>query len=472
MQYGGSMEFIGRTKELNDLQQEYNNKHSFVVIYGRRRIGKTALIQEFIKDKPALYFLATEESEPQSMKRFATNLAQFANQEFIAKANFDDWIELFKLFASVPAKSTKILVIDEFQYMVNTNPAFTSIFQKAWDEFLSKQDVMVIICGSYINMMTKQVLAENSPLYGRRTSQIKLAPLSFTDIRQHYHNKSFSDVVELYSVTGGVPKYLEFFDNDNSLIDNISRTILNKNGFLYEEPAFLLNKEVKEPVNYYSVMKAIAQNNHKLSEISSAMSTEGNKLSPYLETLQGLYLLEKRVPITEKNPEKSRKGLYFIKDIFIRFWFMFVFPYKGELELDNLNFVKDKLNSNFIDNHIAFVYEEICQNIFTELCKNKQIDFIPSRIGAYWDKNEEIDLVAIDESHQRLFAAECKYYKEDKPVDINVYAKLVEKCKVDDFKGYDLTYGIFSKSGFTTRLKEIAQGNKNIVLINEDCIER
>ena len=140
--------------------------------------------------------------------------------------------------------------------MLNTNPAFTSIFQKAWDEILSKQDIMVIICSSYINMMAKQVLAENSPLYGRRTSQIRLAPLPFFDIRQHYQNKPFSDVVELYSVTGGVPKYLEFFDNKNSLMDNISRVILNKNGFLYEEPTFLLHKEVKEPVNYYSVMKA------------------------------------------------------------------------------------------------------------------------------------------------------------------------------------------------------------------------
>ena len=461
------MEFIGRTKELSDLEQEYNNSHSFVVIYGRRRIGKTALIQEFIKDKPALYFLATEESEPQSMKRFALTLSEFANQEFIAKANFDDWIELFKLFAAVPSKNTKVLVLDEFQYMVNTNPAFTSIFQKAWDEVLSKQDIMVIICGSYINMMTKQVLAENSPLYGRRTSQIRLAPLPFFDVRQYYHNKSFSDVVELYSVTGGVPKYLEFFDNKNSLMDNISRVILNKNGFLYEEPAFLLNKEVKEPVNYYSVMKAIAQNNHKLSEIASAMSTEGNKLSPYLETLQGLYLLEKHVPVTEKNPKKSRKGLYFIRDIFIRFWFMFVFPYKGELELDNLNFVQDKLKSNFIDNHVAFVYEEICRNIFAELCRCKEIDFIPSRIGAYWNKNEEIDLVAIDESHKRMFAAECKYYKDDKPVDVNVYAKLVEKCQVDDFKGYDLTYGIFSKSGFTKHLRDIAKENKKLILIDE-----
>lgn len=464
------MEFIGREKELYDLEQEYRNNHSFVVVYGRRRIGKTALIQEFIKDKPALYFLATEESEPQSRKRFAGALASFAQQDFIAKASFDDWIELFKIFASLESPQTKVLVIDEFQYLVNTNPAFTSIFQKIWDEVLSKHNIIVIICGSYINMMTKQVLSEKSPLYGRRTAQIRLSPLPFMDLRKYYTHKSFAELVELYSVAGGVPKYLEFFDNSNSLNDNISRVVLNKNGFLYEEPSFLLNNEVKEPVNYFSVMQAVAGENHKLSDIASAMQVENNRLSPYLETLQGLYLLEKKVPITEKCPEKSRKGLYFIKDIFIRFWFKFVFPYKGELELGNLNFVLDKLSHNFIDNHVAFVYEEICQEIFLNLCKIKQIDFIPSRIGSYWDKNIQIDVVAIDESHKRIFAAECKYFKQDKPVDVGVYAKLLEKCKTPDFNGYTLTYGLFSKSGFTEHLMDMARENSNLILINEDEI--
>ena len=267
-------------------------------------------------------------------------------------------------------------------------------------------------------------------------------------------------------MTGGVPKYMEFFDNDNTLMDNIARTVLNTNGFLYDEPAFLLSNEVKEPVNYYSIMKVIAAENHKLSEIASAMQVESNRLTPYLETLQGLYLLEKKVPATERNPLKSRKGLYFIRDIFMRFWFKFVFPYKGELELDNLNFVTEKLNEHFIDNHVAFVYEDVCRNIFAELCKNKQIDFVPSRIGSYWDRDDEIDGVAVDESNKRIFAAECKYYKDNKPVDINVYAKLQEKCKNKDFAEYDVIYGLFSKSGFTNRLKEIATENHKLILIN------
>ena len=466
------MEFIGRTKELNDLELEYKRKHSFVVLYGRRRIGKTELIKQFILNKPALYFLATEESEPQSMKRFADSLAEFTHQEYLKNATFNDWLELFKIFADTPVQKTKVLVIDEFQYLVNTNQAFSSIFQKVWDEVLSKKDIMVIICGSYINMMTSQVLSEKSPLYGRRTAQIRLAPLTFWEISQHYKKKTFAQMIELYAVTGGVPKYMEFFDNDNTLMENIARAVLNKNGFLYDEPAFLLNKEVKEPVNYYSIMKVIAAENHKLSEIASAMQTESSRLTPYLETLQGLYLLEKKIPVTERNPEKSRKGLYFMCDIFMRFWFKFVFPYKGELELENTNFVTEKLNEHFIDNHVAFVYEDVCRNIFAELCKNKQIDFVPSRIGSYWDKNVEIDLVAVDESNKRIFVSECKYYKDNKPIDVSVYAKLQEKCPKEAFAGYDIIFGLFSKSGFSDRLKEIAQSNNNkLVLVNKVMIE-
>ena len=464
------MEFISREKELSDLEFEYQNGHSFVAVYGRRRVGKTALIQEFIKNKPALYYLATEESESQSMRRFSQSLSQFAGKDFLAKASFDDWIDLFKIFVSVQTAHTKVLVIDEFQYLVNVNPAFASIFQKAWDEVLSKNDVMVIICGSYINMITKEVLSEKSPLYGRRTAQIRLAPLLFWEIREHFSNKSFSDVVELYSVTGGVPKYIEFFDNNRALMSNVEHYILNKNGFLYEEPAFLLDKEVKEPINYFSILKAIADERHKVSEISALMQVEGNQLSPYLATLQELDLLEKRVPVTESNPEKSKKGLYYIKDLFIRFWFKFVFPNKGELEIGNEEPVLERIRHNFIDNHVAFVYEEVCRNIFINLCRRKEIDFSFSRIGSFWDSNTEIDVVAVDDYKKRIFAGECKYYNDDKPVDVSVYSKLLEKCENNSFKGYKITYGLFSKSGFSSHLIDIAKNNKKLILINEDSV--
>lgn len=457
------MFFIGRESELSVLEEQFQSKHSFVVIYGRRRIGKTALVHEFLKGKKSLYYLATEENDLQAMGHFAQSLSVFCGR----KVSGSHWLDYFRIFASENESETKVLVLDEFQYLAQSNPAFASIFQKAWDEILSKANVMVIICGSYIGMMTRLTLASRSPLYGRRTAQIRLAPLSFMEIREHFRNMSFPEVVEMYSVTGGVPKYLEFFDNSETLAENISSAILSKNGFLYEEPNFLLNKEVKEPLNYFSIMRAIAQEKHKISEIGATLGAESSRLSPYLETLRELFLVEKKVPVTETNPEKSRKGLYIIRDLFIRFWFKFVFPHKSELEMGNVNFVLEKLRRNFIDNHVSFVYEEVCREIFQHMCLSGQIAFTPSIIGSYWNRSDEIDIVAVDREHKRLFAAECKYHKAGNPVGLDVYMNLLKKCENPEFANYEITYGLFSKSGFSPALREIAKEDKRLILINE-----
>lgn len=182
-----------------------------------------------------------------------------------------------------------------------------------------------------------------------------------------------------------------------------------------------------------------------------------------------LYLLEKRIPVTEDSPEKSRKGLYYINDNFINFWFKYIYPNKGELEFDNQQVVIDKLENNFIEGFVSFIYEDICRDIFLKLCEEKDISFIPSKIGSYWNTNSsiEIDVVAIDNTNNKIFAAECKYYN-NKPIDISVYSSLVEKIKTADFKGYEVTLGLFSKSGFDKRLLEISSKNKNLLLINED----
>lgn len=203
------MKFIGRKNEMAKLGAEYKRDSSFVVIYGRRRVGKTTLIKEFLKDKTAFYFLATEEIESQSMKRLAGVVARTTQNNLLQKAVFTDWLELFQIIANYVPENKKVLVIDEFPYLVKTNPAFPSILQNAWDEILKDNNVMLILSGSLIGMMQKHALSYDSPLYGRRTSQIRLAPLPFTDIYA-VQNLSFTDAVKQYAVTGGVPKYLEF----------------------------------------------------------------------------------------------------------------------------------------------------------------------------------------------------------------------------------------------------------------------
>ncbi|MEE5993968.1 MAG: ATP-binding protein [Oscillospiraceae bacterium] len=460
------MKFIGREKELNALEREYQRNSGFIVVYGRRRVGKTTLIKQFIRGKDALYFLASEESERQNLNQFTEKLADFTRQSFLAQSRFESWLDAFKVLVSYQPEKKKILVIDEFQYLVNGNPAYPSIFQKAWDEILKDNQVTVILCGSLISMMTTQVLSHSSPLYGRRTAQIRLQPLKFQEFREAFPDKSFAELTELYAVTGGVPKYIEFFDNSLSLWENMTDTILNKSGFLYEEPLFLLEKEVREPVNYFSIMKVISMGNHKLAKIAGCLEQKTNSIIPYLSTLAELHLIEKRIPVTEQNPEKSRKGLYYINDWFIAFWFRFVYPYRSELEMDNIGYVLNKIQNSLIENHVSYVFEAISREILITLCMNGQIDFHPSKVGAYWNQHTEIDVVAVDNDNHRIFAGECKYYEN--PVPADVYFDLKKKCEsVPEFQGYEIIYGIFSKSGFEPRLKELQ--NENLHLINNGC---
>lgn len=468
------MKFIGRQAELSKLNAEYTRDSSFVVIYGRRRVGKTTLIKEFLKKKTAFYFLATEELESQSMKRLAGVIARTTKNALLQKATFTDWLDLFQVIADYKPEEKKVLVIDEFPYLVKTNSAFPSILQNAWDEILKDSNVMLILSGSLIGMMKKYALSYDSPLYGRRTAQIRLAPLSFTDIYT-VRKMPFAQAVEQYAVTGGVPKYLEFFEDDRPLEEQLKDAVLSKSGFLYEEPNFLLKSESLTAVNYFSIIKAIADGNHKLGKIAGALGQETSALTQYLSTLTDLSFVEKKTPITEKNPEKSRKGLYFISDNFIRFWFRYVYPYKGELELDNMQIVLDEIKKDFIQKFVAFAYEDICRNIFADLCRDGTIPFVLSRIGSYWlndfDGDTEIDVVAVDHQNKQVFAGECKFHA--KPVDAPVYFALKEK--VDSaaeirkaFPGYDVLFGVFSKSGFTQRMLDTAKENNRLLLINED----
>lgn len=468
------MRFIGRKNELHTLNTEYNRNSSFVVIYGRRRVGKTTLIKEFLKNKTAFYYLATEELESQSMKRLANVIARTTKNTLLQKIEFTDWLDLFQLIADYKPEEKKVLVIDEFPYLVRTNSAFPSILQNAWDEFLKDSNVMLILSGSLIGMMQKHALSYDSPLYGRRTAQMRLTPLPFTSIYET-QNLPFEQAVEQFALTGGVPKYLEFFEDGRPLEEQLKDTVFSKNGFLYEEPNFLLKSEFLTAVNYFSIIKAIADGNHKLGKIASALGQESSSLTPYLSTLSDLGFIEKRTPITEKNPEKSRKGLYFIADNFIRFWFCYIFPYKGELELDNMQIVLDEIHKDFKEKFVAFAYEDICKDIFAKLCSNNAISFVPSLIGSYWlndyDGDTEINVMSVDHQNKQVFAGECKYHT--KPVDAPVYFTLKEK--VDNaaeirksFPKYNIIYGLFSKSGFTKRMLDIAKENPNILLIHED----
>ena len=468
------MEFIGRQTELSTLNIEYSRNESFVVIYGRRRVGKTTLIKEFLRHKTAFYFLATEELERQSMSRLADVIARTTQNPQLTHSSYTDWQDLFELIAQYQPNEKKVLVIDEFPYLVKNNPAFPAILRKAWDEVLKPHNIMLVLAGSFVGMMEKHALSDACPLHGCITAQMHLAPLSFTQV---YNAQSlfFDSAVKQFAVIGGVPKYLDLFDSELPLMDLIKERILSTNGFLYEEPAFLLKNESVIAGIYFSILKVIADGNHKLGKIAATLGQPTSALTPYLSTLVDLGFVEKRTPITEETPEKSRKGLYFISDNFLRFWFRYVYPYKGELELDNMQIVMDAIAQDFNENYVPFAYEDMCRDLFIAMCRQNELPFTPTRVGAYWSSDysddNKIDIVAVDQQNQRLFIGECKY--QGQPVDVGAYQLLKEKtAKVTElrkaFADYQVIYGVFSKSGFTQELKDIAAENTNLWLIDED----
>ncbi len=458
-------QFIDRYDELRFLQEEYRREgSSLVVLYGRRRVGKTTLLTEFMKDKDGIYYLATQEAEAENRNAFKDMAAEYMGNALLKTAVINEWTVIFKTLVEYPQEAKLLIVIDEFQYLGKTNPAFPSVFQKIWDTVLKDKNTMVVLCGSLISMMESQTLAYGSPLYGRRTGQMKLKQIDFPYYQDFFKNKSRKELIECYAVTGGVPKYIEQFQNDSDIYSAIQKNILDKSSFLYEEPHFLLQNEVSEIGSYFSVIKAIAAGNQKLSKISTALEVKQTGLSKYLKTLIDLNILERQVPITEEHPEKSKRGLYKIKDNFISFWFKFVYPNLNFLERDREEIVMQKIRQNFIDNHVAYVYEEVCLSTLWQMNSEGHWSFYFNRAGRWWDNQTEIDLVAYDTKGSDIIFGECKYHEQ--PVDVDVFYALVKKAEAVAWKQNQRKnwYVLFSINGFTEAMQVLAKEREDIIL--------
>lgn len=362
--------------------------------------------------------------------------------------------------------SKKIIVMDEFQYIGQSNSSFPSILQKIWDTILSKSNIMLILCGSLISLMKSQTLDYSSPLYGRRTAQIRLKQIPFQHYHEFYEGKTNKDLLPFYAITGGVPKYIETFQSYEDIYTAINENVLNPQSFLYEEPNFLLQKEVSEIGSYFSVIKAIAMGNHKLSDIASALGLKQTGLTKYLKVLMDLDLIEREVPITEMVPGKSKSGLYRITDNFIAFWFKFVYPYRAYLEKGERDYVLSQIKKGFVQNYASFVYEDVCREKMWTLSAENTWDFKFDRVGRYWgSKAGEVDIVAIDTVGKNLVIGECKYTAS--PKGLSILHDLQEKAKgISKLTGIqNVNYVIFSSAGFTQGLLEKGNSERSLKLL-------
>ncbi len=329
---------------------------------------------------------------------------------------------------------------------------------------MSSKNVIVILCSSLISMMEAQTLNYSSPLYGRRTAQIRLQPLSFASYSEFFPEMSLPERIERYSVTGGVPKYVELFRGEGSIDELIAQNVLSPSSFLHDEPRFLLQREVTEVGTYFSIIKTIAAENQKLSRISAALEAKQTSLTKYLRTLIDLDILARNVPVTESQPDKSKRGLYRVKDHFILFWFRFVFPYLNYIELGQENYVLEHLKAHFIDSHVSFVYEQVCRERLWSWNAEGRLPFALQRVGRWWDGSHEIDLGALDQTGENILLGECKYKKSK--MGLNVLHDLEEKarCLSSVDEKVKITSALFSIAGFDDELTELAQRRRDVML--------
>ena len=403
----GYIMFYNRKNELKTLEQEYQKLGSaFTVIYGRRRIGKTALIYEYVKDKPLLFIYATEANFLIQLENIKPQLLKLLNKPYLKDIKLESFTQLFELLNEYDFKQKLVLVIDEYQNLCKIDKAFSSELQRLWDMQLQHQNIHLILSGSVISMMHSEILDYTAPLYGRRTTNIHLKQLAFKYIRAFLPSISREDEMSIFASFGTVPKYLELYDESRSFMDNIRHNILNKNAFLYSEGNFLLKQELSDVSTYFSILETISKGSTKIGDIASRLQVPSTHITRYLAKLIDLDILLKEIPITESNPLKSKMGRYKFKDRFLNFWFYYVYKNYNQLEINQIDSVVDEIEMNFNDRFVSFAFEDfVAEDILYN--PSKYIDFIPKKIGRWWNKNEEIDLVVMDEKH--ICFIECKW---------------------------------------------------------------
>jgi len=464
--------FVNRKEELEFLEREFMDTGlKVIILYGRRRVGKTELINQFCMDKPHIYFLADKRGTAINAREFAANSARYFNDITPEVRNFDDaFIYILKR-----TENRKLIVtIDEFAYLVEKDDSIPSVFQKIVDVHLKGMNTYLILCGSSISMM-EGILGYRSPLYGRRTGQWKVTPLRFKDSWSFLPRYSLEEFIEAFSAVGNIPAYLLQFDDSADIYENIEKRILRRGNPLYDEVEFILRAELREPSVYMSVVEAIANGVTKVTEIANRCYMNAKDIPKYLQVLQRLQLVHRVVPITERKT-KTKKALYQISDNFFRFWFRFVYPNRSDVEGGEVDRVLSKIRAEF-NPYVGRIFEQVCREFLVEVNHRAGLPFHFTKIGNWWGhfredgvrKEIEIDIVALNEDTGDILFAECKWL--NKKVGINTYHNLMEKSTrvewhLDKRKEY---FALFSKAGFTPELKK---EKENVILFDLKEIEK
>ena len=455
--------FIGRERELEALNKLYSsNKFEFAVIYGRRRVGKTALISQFIRDKNAIYFMGVESNAKQNLENFSKSIFEYRTG-IETEGYFPSFQAALEYVFRLSEKERLILAIDEYPYVARSEKSLASTLQLLIDKYKDNSKLMLILCGSSMSYMEDHVLAYKAPLYGRRTAQMKVAPFDFEETCRYFKNFSDEDKALIYGIVGGTPQYLLQMNDALSIEDNIKNTFLNPTSALFEEPENLLKQEVRESALYNAIITAIATGSTRMSEISGKVGEDTNVCSAYVKNLVALGIIRKETPYGETA---SRKTIYAIEDNLFRFWYRFV-PENNSIIARGASDLAYKRIEPFLPEYMGKVFEEICKQYLWKLLLDGKCQVEFSSLGRWWgsdprDRSQtEIDILAEQDKTTALFA-ECKWTNEK--VDLGVLETLVKRSELFPYKKKH--FYLFAKSGFTKGCIDKANEMGNVSLVS------
>lgn len=393
--------FIGRKKELAELESRYMEKTpQLVVVYGKRRLGKTALLKEFAKDKTHFFYVSRETIDNEQIKLFSEEiLSDNPVKEFIS--TFDNWEKAF-LFLVNESKSKKILlIVDEFPYIAQNNKEILSVLQKIWDQQNDNNEIMFVITGSSLSYIEDEILSTESPLYGRTTATIKLDSLSFYDAQGILKSFTLEDQIKYYSILGGIPRYLKILDHKLSFKENIIKYLINKFSFLYQEVNLLMREELREPSTYYAILSSVAFGNNTIKDIAKDTLLDKTKINVYLKNLIQLNVLYKRVPLLLPDEKANQhRSLYLFNEPYFHFYFRYIVSNLSVIEkMDPDDFFEIKIKPD-IDNFIEKNFQEIGLEYLKRENANNKLEHHYEMIGNTWNEKVELPLFGfLDESN-------------------------------------------------------------------------
>lgn len=447
---------IGRIQEMNQLERMYRStRFEFIVMYGRRRIGKTTILQEFSQTHKTIFFSAQEKNDTLNLQDFSRLVQEYFDGNFVA--NFANWEDALNYLGRKVQNQRTVLIVDEFPFLAETNPSIKSILQHKIDHDWKERNLFLILCGSSVSFMLNDIMGYKSPLYGRSTGSMEVQPFDYLESAAFFPNYSEKDKLIAYGILGGVPRYLNAFDPGKSLRENLISEILTEGAFLNDEPQTLLRMELREPAVYNSILEAVANGCNRVVEIADRIHEEKSKCSKYMLTLQTLRLLEKHVPCGE--PNGSKKGIYEITDHFYKFWYRYVFSNKSYYSMLGVDKAADEIMGE-INDYMGPVFEDICRQYLIRRAKAGKLPFVPCIIGKWWGNNpviraqDDVDLLALDRNGERGIFVECKF--RNKPMAMEEYNDLVTATEAfPNIKEKNLIF--ISKSGFSETVRTRAE---------------